>query len=126
MLHLREAGVLLHKGQDTVDVVAAVPSLHAGGTMLFVLFMWRRVRVWWRAVLVAYVLAMAVSLVYAAEHYAADILAGWLLAALVMWGFARLESRRSRAAPPDTLSTDPAASMLESLCPPIATTPSSI
>ena len=126
MLHLREAGMLLHKGQGTVDVVAAVPSLHAGGTMLFALFMWRRVRVWWRAVLVAYVLAMAVALVYAAEHYAADILAGWLLAALVMWGFARLESRRSRAAPPDTLSTDPAASMLESLCPPIATTPSSI
>ena len=126
MLHLREAGVLLHKGQGTVDVVAAVPSLHAGGTMLFTLFMWRRVRVWWRAVLVAYVLAMAIALVYAAEHYVADILAGWLLAALLMRGFARWESRRSGHAPPDTLKTVPAASLLESPCPPIATTPSSI
>ena len=125
MLHLREAAVLLHKGQGTVDSVAAVPSLHAAGTMLFALFVWRRARVVWRVVLVAYVLCMAVALVYAAEHYVIDILAGWLLAALVMWAFGRWESRRSRAAGPDTLRSVPAASQLESPCPPIATTPSS-
>ena len=38
----------------------------------------------WRPLLVAYVLVMAFTLVYTAEHYVVDILLGWLLAAVVL------------------------------------------
>ena len=92
-LHLTAAQALLKKGQDTSNLVAAVPSLHAAGTMLLLLFFWRRARREWRAVMIAYCLVMAFSLVYAAEHYVADILAGWLCAALVSWVASRLEPR---------------------------------
>src|SRR5206468_9858945 len=79
-LHLQVAATLVRQGQSVVDQVAAVPSLHAGGTLLFVLFVWRRVSRWWRPLLVLYVAFMAFSLVYSAEHYVADCVAGWLAA----------------------------------------------
>jgi hypothetical protein len=117
-LHLEVAQSLLEKGQGTVNLVAAVPSLHAGGTMLFAIFLWRRAGAWSRAMLVAYNLAMGFALVYAAEHYVADILAGWLAAAAVSVGFALLERRAElrRAAVPaaDTLDLPaPTASRME-------------
>jgi membrane-associated phospholipid phosphatase len=40
-------------------------------------------RAWVRALLVAYPLAMAFTLVYTAEHFFADILIGWLYAIAV-------------------------------------------
>jgi hypothetical protein len=131
-LHLSSAKSLLDKGQATVDLVAAVPSLHAGGTMLFAIFMWRRVRKWWKPLLVGYVGFMSFTLIYSAEHYMADILAGWLAAALVCWFFAWYERRRASRTSADTLdaaspeSPEPTASRMENLCPPIETTPSSI
>jgi membrane-associated phospholipid phosphatase len=126
-LHLGVARSLLDEGQRVIDVVAAVPSLHAGGTLLIVLFLWRRSRVWLRALLVGYALAMALALVYTAEHYVSDILAGWLCAVLVTVLFGRLESR-SVLAVADTLGgqTSPTASRMETPCPQIAMTPSSI
>jgi membrane-associated phospholipid phosphatase len=129
-LHLGVAKSLLDKGQGTVDLVAAVPSLHAGGTLLFAIFLWRRVRVWWKAALVGYVGFMAFALVYAGEHYLSDVLAGWLAAAAVSAAFALFERRRKRAAPLDTLDEpphppEPTASRMENPCPPTAMTPSS-
>jgi len=129
-LHLGIAQGLLDKGQGTVDLVAAVPSLHAGGTLLFVIFIWRRVRVWCKALLVGYVVLMAVALAYAGEHYLSDVIAGWLAAAAVSAAFAFFERRAKGAGPVDTLEEtqhDPAptASRMETPCPPIATTPSS-
>ena len=129
-LHLGIAQSLLDKGQGTVDQIAAVPSLHAGGTMLFAIFIWSRVRVWWKAVLVAYVLLMAVALAYAGEHYFSDVIAGWLAAAAVTAAFSFFERRRTRVQPVDTLDEPPhapapTASRMENPCPPIATMPSS-
>ncbi|PZS25462.1 MAG: inositol phosphorylceramide synthase [Pseudonocardiales bacterium] len=130
-LHLGIAQGLLDKGQGTVDQVAAVPSLHAGGTMLFVIFIWRRVRVWWKAVLVAYLVLMAVALAYAGEHYISDVLAGWLAAGVVCMVFDYFERRRrKRSEAVDTLdgpphAPAPTASRMENPCPPIATMPSS-
>lgn len=129
-LHLGVAKSLLDKGQATVDLVAAVPSLHAGGTLLLAIFLWRRVRVWWKAVLVAYVGFMAFALVYAGEHYLSDVLAGWLAAAVVSAAFAFFERRGKRAAPVDTLdepprTPEPTASRMENPCPPTEMTPSS-
>lgn len=106
-LHLGIAQSLLDKGQGAVDLVAAVPSLHAGGTLLFAMFVWRRVRGWCQAVLVAYVAFMAVTLVYTGEHYVSDVIAGWLAAAAVSAVFAFLERRGKRAVSVDTLGQPP-------------------
>lgn len=90
-LHLSVAGSLLKEGQAVADPVAAVPSLHLGGTVLFVLFMWRRVSKWWRPLLAAYPIAMTFSLAYSGEHYVFDCLTGALAAAVVTFVAARLE-----------------------------------
>jgi hypothetical protein len=103
-LHLRVATTLLEEGRVSADAVAAVPSLHLGGTVLFVLFMWSRLNRRWRPLLVAYPLMMTFSLVYTAEHYLADCLAGALLALGVHRAGLLIERRRSRDHAPDTLS----------------------
>jgi membrane-associated phospholipid phosphatase len=98
--------------------------------MLFLIFIWSRVRVWCKAVLVAYVLLMAVALAYAGEHYFSDVIAGWLAAAAVAAAFSFLERRRKRSKAVDTLDEPPhapapTASRMENPCPPIETMPSS-
>jgi hypothetical protein len=80
-LHLQSAGALLDSGQASVNLVAAIPSLHAAVTAMISIFLWRRVRRGWRPLLVAYPLAMAFVLVYSAEHFVVDIVLGWALAA---------------------------------------------
>ncbi len=82
-LHLQSAGALLDSGQASVNLVAAIPSLHAAVTAMISMFLWSRVRRGWRPLLVVYPLAMAFVLVYSAEHYVVDILLGWALAAAV-------------------------------------------
>ena len=89
------------KGQGTVNLVAAVPSLHAAFAALVGMFLWRRVRRWWRPLLVAYPLAMGFMLVATGEHYAFDVMLGWLYAALVMLGVGRWERRRRTSTRPE-------------------------
>jgi hypothetical protein len=95
-LHLQSAGALVNSGQASVNLVAAIPSLHAALSAMIAVFLWRRLKPWWRPVLVAYVLAMAFALVYSAEHFVVDILFGWALAAVVMLVIGGLESAWSR------------------------------
>jgi hypothetical protein len=95
-LHLQSAGALLNSGQASVNLVAAIPSLHAALTAMISIFLWRRVKRSWRPLLVAYPLAMAFVLVYAAEHFVIDILLGWALAAAVSALLALLDSWWSR------------------------------
>jgi PAP2 superfamily len=95
-LHLQSAGALLDSGQASVNLVAAIPSLHAAVTAMISIFLWRRVRRGWRPLLVVYPLAMAFVLVYSAEHYVVDILLGWALAAAVSAVMALLDSWWSR------------------------------
>ena len=83
-LNLHTASALLDSGQASVNLVAAIPSLHAGMTAAVAAFLWRRVNRGWRPILVVYVLLMAFTLVYTAEHYVIDILLGWALAAVVV------------------------------------------
>jgi membrane-associated phospholipid phosphatase len=49
----------------------------------------------WRPLLAAYVLVMAFTLVYTAEHYVIDILLGWLLAAVVLVAMRWFETWRT-------------------------------
>jgi hypothetical protein len=97
VIHLRVAQRLIEKGAGASDLVAAVPSLHAGATMLIAIFMWRRVHAAWRLVLALYPLFMGFTLVYSGHHYVFDIVVGWLFAVLVCIGAARLERYRSRS-----------------------------
>ncbi|GAB2642435.1 phosphatase PAP2 family protein [Gordonia jinhuaensis] len=97
VLHLRSAESMLQVGQAKSNLVAAIPSLHAGLTMMLALFMWPRVKALGRTLFVGYALAMAFTLVYTGEHYVFDVLLGWGLAAVVVGSVAyvdRLLSRR--------------------------------
>ena len=95
-LNLHTATALIDQGQASVNLVAAIPSLHAGMTAAVAAFLWHRVRRGWRPVLVAYVLIMAFTLVYTAEHYVVDIVLGWAFAAAVIWAINRYDGWRSR------------------------------
>ncbi|HET7591013.1 MAG TPA: phosphatase PAP2 family protein [Solirubrobacterales bacterium] len=90
---------LFSKGQATSNLVAAVPSLHSGVTMLVALFLWRRVRPGLRPALLLYPLAMGLTLVATGEHYLFDVLLGWLYAGAVMAVWAWWERRRSATLP---------------------------
>ena len=50
-LHLQSAGLLVDSGQASVNLVAAIPSLHAALTAMISIFLWRRVRRGWRPLL---------------------------------------------------------------------------
>ncbi|MGV0792897.1 phosphatase PAP2 family protein [Mycolicibacterium sp. XJ1819] len=95
-LNLHSASALIDQGQASVNLVAAIPSLHAGLSLGIAAFLWTRVQRGWRPILVAYVLIMAFTLVYTAEHYVVDILLGWALAAVVMAALNRFETRRAQ------------------------------
>ncbi|MCZ8378909.1 phosphatase PAP2 family protein [Mycobacterium sp. CPCC 205372] len=97
-LDLHSATALLDAGQASVNLVAAIPSLHAGMTAAIAAFLWHRVHRGWRPLLVAYVLVMAFTLVYTAEHYVVDILLGWAFAALVIFALNRFDTWRRRRA----------------------------
>ena len=100
--HITRADVLLKEGQSTSDLVAAMPSLHSGGIMLFSIFMWRRVNWKWRPLLAIYPLMMTFTVVYTGEHYVVDVLAGWAAAAMVsvaaVWVERWLARRKERKA----------------------------
>lgn len=127
-LHLSVAQQLVQQGRNWGDAVAAVPSLHVGGTVLFVLFMWSRVRKWWKPLLVLYPFLMMFSLAYGAEHYVSDGIAGALAAWFVHSVATRIERWRADRRRPDIVESPPD-STLETPCPPTppppATTPSS-
>jgi hypothetical protein len=98
-LNLQTASALIDQGQASVNLVAAIPSLHAGLTAAIAAFLWTRVARKWRPLLAAYVLVMAFTLVYTAEHYVVDILLGWALAAVILFLIKGFESWRRRANP---------------------------
>ncbi len=74
--------------------VAAMPSLHAGMAFLLALYGIQRLRSRARWLLLAYPVAMSVALVYDGEHYVVDVLAGALLAVLVLLGVRLWEAAR--------------------------------
>ena len=87
---------LFDEGQATVNLVAAVPSLHSAFTMLVALFLWPRVYRPLRPLLVLYPLAMGLTLMATGEHYFFDVLVGWIYAGGVMGAWTWWERRRQR------------------------------
>ncbi|MER7843253.1 phosphatase PAP2 family protein [Kitasatospora sp. NPDC096077] len=92
---LPQADSLLENGSQFANDVAAMPSLHSAYPAMLLFFFWPTAKPWLRAVLVAYPLAMAFTLVYGAEHFIVDILAGWTYAAVVVLGLRWLRNRRT-------------------------------
>jgi membrane-associated phospholipid phosphatase len=85
--------------QGVGNPVAAMPSLHAGIAFLVAMYGIWRLRSPLRWLLLLYPLAMSLALVYFAEHYVVDILAGFVLAAVVMVGCGLWERQRGLSAP---------------------------
>jgi membrane-associated phospholipid phosphatase len=92
-------------GNDAGNPTAAVPSMHAAITMLVAVFFWRGARPWLRGLLVFYVIAMAVTLVYSGEHYFFDIVVGWIYALLVLGGVSLWRRRHPLKLPADAAAT---------------------
>ena len=99
-------------GLDRIDLilhgvgnpVAAMPSLHAGITFLIAGYAIQRLQTPWRWLLALYPLAMCTALVYNGEHYVIDVLAGGLLATVVLVGCQRWENARDRRVTPRSTS----------------------
>jgi len=84
------------KGAAYSNPVAAMPSLHAAIPALILFFFWASARWSVRVLLLAYALAMSLTLVYSGEHYVIDTMLGWLYAAVAV-GTVRWVVRRSSA-----------------------------
>jgi len=87
---------LFSEGQAAVNLVAAVPSLHAAFTLLVALTIWPRLRRrWLRPLLLLYPLAMGLTLIACGEHYFFDVLLGWIYGGAVIAGWTAWERRRA-------------------------------
>jgi PAP2 superfamily len=96
---------LFSEGQATVNLVAAVPSLHAAFTMLVALTIWPRVRRrWLRPLLLLYPLAMGLTLLACGEHYFFDVILGWIYAAAILAGWSAWERWRAGRFAPATVA----------------------
>jgi hypothetical protein len=96
-LGLDVADRFVDRGAQTVNLVAAFPSLHAGFAALACGFAWSRASPAAKAALLLYPAAMGFVLVLTAEHYVIDVVAGWGYAAAVCVAVARWEQRRAPA-----------------------------
>jgi membrane-associated phospholipid phosphatase len=86
---------LFSEGQASVNLVAAVPSLHSAVAALVAMFLWGRVRRNLRPLLALYPLAMGLTLIATGEHYFFDVLLGWLYAGAAMAAWGWWERRRA-------------------------------
>ncbi len=107
-------------GRDWANPVAAMPSLHAAFSLFVVVFFLPRIRRrWLRGAVFAYPLAMGVALVYLAEHWVIDLIAGWACvgASFATWRMIekRLAARRlpSDTTPLGSMETSDAAAEVE-------------
>ncbi|QDH10656.1 inositol phosphorylceramide synthase [Nocardioides dongxiaopingii] len=98
-LGVQRANVVLN---GVGNPVAAMPSLHAGTAILVACYGIWRLRSPLRWLLLVYPALMCVALVYYAEHYVIDLIAGGALAVLVMVlasAWERRQARREAASP---------------------------
>jgi membrane-associated phospholipid phosphatase len=86
--------------------VAAMPSLHAATATLVALYAIERLHSPWRYLTLLYPVVMSFALIYLGEHYVIDVVAGALLAALVMLGCQRWEARSPEDDPADAPAAD--------------------
>ena len=103
-LNLKTVSKTLDRGAAVLNAVAAMPSLHAGLSLLAALWFTRNARLWIRVVAMGYPLIMTATLVYFGEHYVIDCLAGFVVV-ITAWIIAdRWEARRDTTSPLDQLT----------------------
>ena len=86
LLDLDIAETLIDKGRAEVNLVAAFPSLHAAYPALIAAFFWPQLGRLGRVALMAYPLAMAMTLVISSDHYMIDVIGGWAVVSAVVTG----------------------------------------
>lgn len=90
-------------GRDWANQVAAMPSLHAAFALFVVVFFWPMTGPRWvRMLLLIHPIGMGVSLVYLAEHYVIDVLAGWAVVGMSFWMWSAIERWWHRRSEPDS------------------------
>lgn len=98
------AASLFENGSGLVNLVAAMPSLHASFPFMLLLFFWPAG--WWARIgFGAYALAMAFVLVYGGEHFVIDVVVGWALT-LICFGIVTLVWRSRLLRRPDLRGLD--------------------
>ena len=103
-LNLKTVSKTLDRGAAVLNAVAAMPSLHAGLSLLAALWFTRKARLWIRVVAMLYPIAMTTALVYFGEHYVVDCLFGFVVV-IVAWKLADAwETKRPTASPLDQLT----------------------
>ena len=94
----------LNSGQLASNPVAAMPSLHTAWALFVVAFFLPAVARRWWPLLLAYPLAMALTLMYTGEHYLIDVFAGWAYVGVTFLVVGLAErwwrARRARVAAP--------------------------
>jgi hypothetical protein len=117
-LHLHTIRNMIDVGAQTSNLVAAVPSLHAGFATLVAITLWRSVPKWCRPLLALYPALMGLMLVATGEHYVIDIVLGvaYAFGAHFLWNRIERwwEGRKER---PDPAGTEPVSPTGEALLP---------
>ena len=94
-LELETVSNVLLRGQQWANPTAALPSLHAAFALFVVVFFWQKMtNKWVRYSSLLFPLSMAWCLVYFAEHYITDIVAGWAYVGASFWFWNRWEAKR--------------------------------
>ena len=96
-LNLKTVSKTLDRGAAVLNSVAAMPSLHAGMSMLVALWFTRNAPRWVRIVAMAYPVAMMFTLVYFGEHWVIDCFVGWLVVFAAFAIADRWEKRRTES-----------------------------
>lgn len=103
-LNLKTVSKTLDRGAAVLNAVAAMPSLHAGLSLLAALWFTRNARLWIRVAAMGYPLIMTATLVYFGEHYVIDCLAGFVVV-IAAWIIAdKWEARGDASSPLDQLT----------------------
>ena len=94
-LELETVSNVLLRGQQWANPTAALPSLHAAFALFVIVFFWQKMtNKWVRYSSLLFPLSMAWCLVYFAEHYITDIVAGWAYVGASFWFWNRWEAKR--------------------------------
>ena len=103
-LNLKTVSRTLDRGAAVLNAVAAMPSLHAGLSLLAVMWFTRNARTWVRIASLSYPIAMSAALVYFGEHYVIDCLIGFAVV-ITAWKLVDVwEARRDMSSSLDQLT----------------------
>ena len=103
-LNLKTVSRTLDRGAAVLNAVAAMPSLHAGLSLLAVMWFTRNTRTWVRIASLSYPIAMSAALVYFGEHYVIDCLIGFAVV-ITAWKLVDVwEARRDMSSSLDQLT----------------------